>query len=525
MMVDCEKRQSETYQMIANLSNQLRGYANDIRMDHRQPLDQMSKFRGLMLVSEIYEYARKFNGGRKERLAHYFGNETLSQVLSHVADIESLQQYVSQAEAALENESKQMFEFDTSGICYKEMEVLYNEGPDGLRDFQDDNTFSPIKMSNVWEVKAGHKKYRQAFYKAHEDFTFSSALPAPLPGFINENLCDYPLLPPCPDIYPKAQNLDVMNFLIGFQKASEALTYQDIFNEMNRGLEMLRMAFMTEAHDIYCIRTGSSKIFSQSPDAEALKEYYTDVPLSEYYIFRDSVQEDIRSNISRELDEWRVEKKYTGRPLSESEYQEYLSWRIDNVLHRMQDEYAQLWELREHSGGLDAEVNPESFARMFYRRDVEENDFYFLECELELLRELKKESETASLEPSVTQSTPEQIAVREFVDDLMVLTSQLYDLWNDKTVSAGAHKAEVCITIRKVELIDYLQEQQQNHFAKLQALCYPADSKTKQQFCEYVMELKNKGFFGNLPNTLLARTLAPIVKLNESTVKNYLSKH
>lgn len=176
-----------------------------------------------------------------------------------------------------------------------------------------------------------------------------------------------------------------------------------------------------------------------------------------------------------------------------------------------------------HSGGLDTDVTPENFARMFYRRKGVDRYFIELQWEFENLSALidKYRQQPIDNGRKVTQ-TPEQKAVSDFVDKVIMLVSIAYEKWNNQRVSPGVHKPEVHIVIKKEELIKHIQDKMKNEFEDLSELCYPQF--TKKLFCKYVSQLQRADFFGKLPNNLLADILAPIVNLSPGTAKNYLSQ-
>lgn len=120
--------------------------------------------------------------------------------------------------------------------------------------------------------------------------------------------------------------------------------------------------------------------------------------------------------------------------------------------------------------------------------------------------------------------TPEQKAVRAFVAKIVSLAEMAYDEWNGKRIVPAVHKAEVEIIIEKDSLVRHMQRLQKEEFDVLSEKCYPEDSTSNSKLCLFVSQLQREGYFGQLPNKQLAKLLAPIVKLAESTVTNYLSK-
>ena len=122
------------------------------------------------------------------------------------------------------------------------------------------------------------------------------------------------------------------------------------------------------------------------------------------------------------------------------------------------------------------------------------------------------------------KESPEQMAVKSFVAKLNRLASDAYDIYNGKSVIPAVHQAEVKVIIERDKLKSRLESKMRCDFDELKALCYPPNSKTKQNLCSYVVQLQKDGFFGKLPNNKLAELLAPIVGLSNGTVTNYLSQ-
>ena len=120
--------------------------------------------------------------------------------------------------------------------------------------------------------------------------------------------------------------------------------------------------------------------------------------------------------------------------------------------------------------------------------------------------------------------TPEQKAVEDFVGKIISLVESAYEKYNGKMVSPGVNQAEVEITVLRDDFISMMEIKKKHKFDELLTICYPENSKTKARICQYVRQLRRKGFFGKLPNNLLAGLLAPIVGLKEGSVKNYLSQ-
>ena len=120
--------------------------------------------------------------------------------------------------------------------------------------------------------------------------------------------------------------------------------------------------------------------------------------------------------------------------------------------------------------------------------------------------------------------TPEQIAVNSFVKNIIQLADVAYEKYNGQRIVPAVNQAEVLIVVNRDKLKNRLASKMKDDFDELLEWCYPPDSKSKQKMCSFVVTLKKDGFFGELPNNLLAELLAPIVGLKKGSVKNYLSK-
>lgn len=120
--------------------------------------------------------------------------------------------------------------------------------------------------------------------------------------------------------------------------------------------------------------------------------------------------------------------------------------------------------------------------------------------------------------------SPEQEAVRDFVNKIICLADSLYEKYNGKRISPGVHQPEVEIVIKREKLIKRMQSKMKSDFDELKQICYPEDSTTKGNICRFVKQLKRDDFFGKLPNNLLAEVFGPIIGLKEGSVKNYLSQ-
>ena len=133
------------------------------------------------------------------------------------------------------------------------------------------------------------------------------------------------------------------------------------------------------------------------------------------------------------------------------------------------------------------------------------------------------ESNDNEAKNATLQQTDEQIALNYFVNCIIKLANSTYDSWNGKIISPGANQPGREIIIKRDELVSYIKDLQQNHPEELLAWCYPPDVQFKIRFGKYVALLQDKGYFGALPNNLLAKNLAPILGMKEKSTSNYLS--
>ena len=131
---------------------------------------------------------------------------------------------------------------------------------------------------------------------------------------------------------------------------------------------------MTDAEDIYYIRTGDYSNLDKLYSQEVISRYYNILPFTKYETAKKEYIGAYNEQLNIDLDVWRVDHEYTGRKLKTEEYNEFLLEKRELVISSMM-RYGDLWTLRLHSGGLDTDVTPENFARMFYRRKDVDNYF------------------------------------------------------------------------------------------------------------------------------------------------------
>lgn len=542
----------------ASLMSRLYSYFDDASMgDDREngQLEPLFKFHSLILIADIYEHVRLFMVNRERRLSEYFSERTIKQCLQNVVKIEELQKRLPKlcedlATIEASNDWDTQLE-EMGGIevmaGIDEFRILHRNG---INTLCENNNCKYMEMPSViksllWKARNNsHDKkeytFGKVFRKANED--------------IDEELADG--LSPDPDdrvynharthntlsnrvayqaesidwIHPhskknkNSKSFDFLGYIISIQRKADEATPEDIYAELRKALELLRNVFMTDAEDIYYVRTGDFAELGDVYSEEMITHFYTELPFKQYYNAKADFVEWLTDQMEVAIGEWRISRGYTGRKLSPEEKEEFYQERKDTVIENMKS-YKELWRLRMHSGGLDADVTPENFARMFYRRKGVDRYFIELQWELEELNSIiEKNKKLAAKETYKPTQSPQQKAVADFVDNIIMLTNKVYEIWNNQRVIPAVHKPEVLIVIKKEELIKHMQDKMKNDFDALLDLCYPETSKSKQMFCQYVVKLQKEEYFGALPNNKLAKILAQIVKLGEGTVKNYLSQ-
>lgn len=537
----------------ASLMDRLNGYFDDASIRAFRPDEQpipLFKFQSLMLAAEIYEFVRLYAINREEHLSEYFSALTLKQCLENVATVEKLQGQMPNIRQLFE-----MYDMRVQiGKIVNPAEPIHAPGlgiterindykrlhEHGIDSFDGQPT---IGRSLLWAANSSDEvryKYGRLFSKAKEPLdegdngshSLDPETRAYSKAMQQQELSRRIAMKAVPQkpAEPKVNDFDFLRYIVDIHRRAEAAPAENICKELNDALEMLRNVFMTDAEDIYYIRTGDLSKLEGVYDKDLIERFYNDVPFKKYYearnIFVNGNQNalGLTDDLEVALDNWRYEKGLTGRKLTNEEYEVFLNERKDNVVREMKRNDA-LWKLREHSGGLDTEVTPENFARMFYRRKGVDRYFIELQWELEELTSLiEKNRQKPATKEVKTAQTPQQKAVADFVDKIIILVNEVYKKWNNERVTPAVHEPEVLIVIQKNELIKHMQDKQKTDFEELLEQCYPENSKSKQTFCRYVVRLQKEGYFGKLPDNLLAEQLSSVVGLASGTVANYLSK-
>lgn len=538
------------FQSVSALLERIRSFFEEasLRAETQNDYEPMFKFRTLLLIAEVYEFVRVYFANRTDHLSDYFSEINLKISLQFVIDIEDLQSRLFTLYENLCGIDESLYlrlseEFyagkDENDIhANEEYKILYNEGIDRLNEYFASEGCPTIGKSLIWKEEKSStsiQRFNKVFHRAKEildepkhthefsidkdDQPYNHAKREQqlgnhvVSGMKNVSFYDE----------SRESDFDFLDFVLDTQNKANYATAKDLYKEFSKSLEMLRNAFMTEAEDIYYIRTGNFAKLKNVLSEKEINYFYTELPFREYKEERYKFERFfIEEDLVEIQEEWRYNKGCVSRRMTESENIEFLKEEQTLALEEMQ-RYEELWKLRVHSGGLDTDVTPDNFARMFYRRQ-DANNFIMQQWKYEILTDLiaKYEKQTVMNEAKIILS-PEEKAVTDFIDNVIQLANTLNAKWDGKVVVPGVHQPAVKVAIKNLELIAFLQNQQKNNFDELMALCFPPTSNSKKMFCTYINQIK-KQYFENLPNKDIAEDLAPIVSLAVGTVTNYLSQ-
>ena len=549
----------------ASLLERLRDYLDEVKLWSNQDFESpmpLYKFKALLLIAELYDYVIHYIEVHDDWLSNYFGEYSLKKCLENVSTIEELKKTLYDIHKHLDDsEGREEVNGAAIGIDsvttqIDDYEQLHKFGVDGFWG-KNDYERPAISRSLLWaantsniskyqygRVFSGAKEILDERGKKHfspdpEDHPYNIAshqkelshriaYRADLSPFIDNSIKLEDIVDSSAskgmDISSETYGFDFLKYIYDIHRNADFATADIIFVEMNKALECLRNVFMAAAEDIYYIRTGNFTSLEELYDKSYIERLYTQLPLEKYYSAREDFLNSFKDQLKELLEEWRINKDYIERKLSINEYFEFLNELKNNVIDEMKA-YPDLWNLRKHCGGLDSLVTPENFARMFYRRTGVDKYFIELQWELEVICSLIEETQTKLSDNIVTSElTDQQKAVNNFVEMILQLADTAYAKWHNQVIVPAVHKPEITIIIKKEELINYLNNELKDNFDGLSEICYPVTSSTKQAICKYVVKLQDEGYFGELPNKILAEILAPIIGLSSSTVTNYLSK-
>lgn len=529
---------------IDALLSRIQGYFDEVKYkaSNHEDFGPMFKFRSLALIAEIYEFVRLYFHRREERLSDYNGM-TLRGCLNVIIDIENIQKSLNDLyynlckinENTPQNSIRKISENGYSCRSESEFQLqkLYTDGIVGLSNCVCSHNIPTAMDSSLWPAKKNgtDKKFQYAtiFHNAHEELD-EELVPIeysqnPDDSVYNDEMKKKSIgnhMAYKVEVGRKGTDgFDVLGYVLDSYHKADGITTDDICEELRMSMEMLRAAFMTDAEDIFYIRTGNFPKLKAKYDEKELCELYSVLPFTQYKKFRQQYIEDyIETGLRWKQENWRTERNYCEEKLSVQQRLDFMNDTKSEVVQQMK-ENSKLWTIRMHSGGLDSVVTPENFAMMFYRRG--EQDFVELQWQYEVLSEkirlleIELQNEGCTSHKSIENKT-----VQEFIDSITLLGDHLYEKWNNKEVSPGAHKANVYIIIKLGELVQYLDDLRENNYDILKEACYPKTAKYKRNFCWFVGQLKAKGYFGELPDNLIADELGPIIGISPGTAANYL---
>lgn len=485
---------------LSSLRNRFDDFVSDAADDRSEGI---RKLQALMLIYETHRLAELISTERATQLIDYFERVTLHDWLACVREVDRLLWMLEYSPLTWDDPYEEgLFDPD-----WREADST----PRVAEDEADFQFFTPDDMtvSQLWSSRR-HQTMGQAFYRAYEEWNGQ------------DELEQYTLHKPDARLPDDAEPTVAARYLMQVYSVLHKMTDRQIYDELVRALEVLRITLMQQADDVYGVRTGDWEVVPRQNPSRATCDR-TDYPFVNYRIEREEWRNEVTHNLEHKvLDEWRWQQRITRRPLNREERIRFLSERREAILRQMQEDYPKLWSLRERSGGYDTEVNAENFARMFYARKGTDRTFFRLQWELEYIDELLLTPHEAAAAPKA--KSPEEQAMSDFVEKLTRLAGTCHERWHGRRCPAGAHQPEVTVEIRKDELIRHLDRQLADTTRPLLKHCYPVTNQSKRQFCHYVTRLIKEGYFGKLPKKELAAILAPIVGMSEGTVKNYLSK-
>ena len=471
----------------------------------------LDKFHGIGLVADVFEKVYFLQNTRNEYLNRYFDSDTLrinleteveiAHVIESIKDIKSFS-IVATPDDFL-NSYNSVFQYDGSEDLFA-ANIWTADLNTNKTELHFYNVFGEAKENLDEPEKETQISELRKQITSSEDLNRIRELQ-------NQLLKNQFVVKPS-QVAPSKQ-FDFSGSVINIYHQLEAVSCEDIFSELISGLELLRQVFMQRAQDILFIRKG---------DIAGEKNIYITC-LNQYYEERANTREQLLTEIKSEIGSWRINCKKTGKSLLRSELVTYLKEQKEDCQNRMQNCYPELWKIREHSGGLDTEVDANNFARMFYKRDNINYEFLEMEWRLELYNELIAENDQKQAFDPINFS-PEEEAVNKFVDDIMKISNILYSIYEGKMVSLGVNKPTISIHIDPIGLHSYLDEQRNENYEKFKSYCFPHTSISNQTFCHYIVHLMGKGYFGQLPKQNMAETIAQVIGLNVGTVTNYLSK-
>lgn len=508
---------------------------NDLSTDSA-PSDPMLKMHCLVSVCDVYEYVRRYFVNRSRRLKEYFSDNTLKHCLECVREIEDLSNSIESFQSALAYRDF----YDGCGIsdkCAKTLDLVVEDNIDNLIDEVDADLPMPsVSKSFLWAYSQSRNEskigtFHQVFREAREDALNAQMVKSsPIKSDMDKPYIDamqknelgnriaIHVRQPQP-FFASDSSFALLPFMKTLISGADQANTDVIFCLALESLEKLRNVFMTEAEDIFYIRTGKFDNLKELYDEAMIELYYTKVPFDEYNKRRQEFAQYYPIELEESFEYWCEENHIVERQPTIDERLRFLNEKRESIVSEMKQN-TELWKIRLRSGGgLDTPVTPQSFARMFYKRGNHASYFIDLQWGLEMVTEELAKHETI-LQKKPRSLSPEETAVNDLIAKVAQLVTNVHEKWNGKMETPGVHEAEVKVEIKREELLAHLNDCKQNHFDQLLEICYPKSAKTNRKICEFVATLYNEGYFGKLTKDHLAEALNPIVGL--TSTKNYL---
>ena len=211
-----------------------------------------SKLRGVILVAELYDIAKRLNEQREKTLSLYFGDNSLRENLQNIVQIEDIQYELSALDCLLSDENLEEY-------AEKINQTYFN---------QHITTKLPVQGS-IWGAnrqKPNSKyKFTKIFHAAQENLTEPQILESlSIDPFdkdynisIKQNLLEQRYAFEANTTVLENTNGDFSQSLSRIYEVVSKHSANDILKELQRSLEILRVNLMRNAQDIYYIRTGN----------------------------------------------------------------------------------------------------------------------------------------------------------------------------------------------------------------------------------------------------------------------------
>ena len=339
--------------VIQNLCSKISNYLWSIKIDSSPSTDACFKFKSLLLITEIYNIAIDCNNKRTSNLRDYFDGHTLEDCLDAIVTIDNVFENL--------GEIHDMFcEYDmkTTSLENFDFQKIYSLGPDKAHiDIHNPVADYPLVTDTaIWCGKLNStNQIGRVFKDAKEE------LPKELRTRKIEKSRSLG--------FSANHKFDYCGMVEEMKRLSNEMTCSQIFDELWRSLEMIRWGFMTEAQDIYFIRTKKYNHISSNYDKRELGFCYETLPLIEYYRKRKNVFRSYKVDCKEKLLEWRIKERIDDRKLTANDLEKFLCEEEAYVLFKMEEDQ-ESFKLFEwcRCGYGDTPHVWNKIAHMFYRR-------------------------------------------------------------------------------------------------------------------------------------------------------------